>query len=179
MAYTPAPKDVVCPICGLSDQVEKVSTIYMAGIADRRSPDIASLTRIPAQKLSPLSRLLKPPSGKSSTLRPIHPDTMLIFFSCMLPIFLIGILKDQPFMVLPVLLILACLYGLYFFTRKGIIAKFERQQNEQKQTRLRVERAVKTWMKLYYCTRDEGVFLPGEDELIPADQMTSFLMQIP
>jgi len=178
MTNHPPPRHPICPTCGLSDQVEKVSTIYMAGIAGKRSQDIAGSTSIPVQKLRTLSRLLAPPSsGKSTTFRPVHPDTVLIVFSCVLPIFLIGIMKQQPVMLLPTLFVLACLYGLYFFTRKSIIAKFERQQDDQQQTRVRVERAIKDWMKLYYCTRDEGVFLPGKAELVPPDQMTNYLMQ--
>jgi hypothetical protein len=178
MPDQPVPSLVTCPLCGQSDQVEKVSTIYMSGIADKRSPEIRRATQMPTQKLRLLSQVLAPPSsGKSAPVRPVHPDTVLIVFSCILPIFLFGILKQQPVTLVPVLLVLACLYGLYFYKRQAIIAKFEREQDSQTQAQARIERGIKTWMKLYYCDRDEGVFLPGKDELVPVDQMTSYLMQ--
>ena len=178
MPINPASRPITCPVCGLSDQVEKVSTIYLSGIADKRSPEIKQATKISPQKLRSLSRLMAPPSsGKSSPVRPIHPDTVLIVFSCVLPFFLFGILKQQPIMLIPVLLVLAGLYGLYFFKRKAITAKFERGQNNQRQSQARIERGIQTWMKLYYCDRDEGIFLPGKDQLVPPEQMTSYLMQ--
>jgi hypothetical protein len=118
-----------------------------------------------------------PSSGKSAPIRPVHPDTVLIVFSFILPFFLLGILKQQPVMIIPVLLVLAGLYGLYFFKRKAILAKFEREQDNQRELQARIERGIKTWMKLYYCDRDEGIFLPGKDELVPAEQMMGFLLQ--
>ncbi len=178
MPNKPSSRSINCPVCGLSDQVEKVSTIYMSGIADKRSPEIGQATLIPRQKLRSLSRVLAPPSsGKSVPIRAVHPDTVLIVFSCVLPFFLFGILKQQPIMIIPALLVLACLYGLYFFMRNAVIAKFEREQDSQREAQARIERGIKTWMKLYYCDRDEGVFLPGKDELVPPEQMTSYLMQ--
>lgn len=178
MPNQPSSHPIACPVCGQSDLVEKVSTIYMSGIADKRSPEIRQATKIPAQKLRSLSRVLAPPSsGKSVPIRPIHPDTVVIVFSCVLPIFLFGILKQQPIMLIPALLVLACLYGLYFYKRKAVISKFELEQDSQKQAQARTERGIKTWMKLYYCDRDEGIFLPGKDELVPPDQMSSFFMQ--
>ncbi len=32
-------------------------------------------------------------------------------------------------------------------------------------------------MKLYYCDRDEGIFLPGKVELVPPEQMLDYLMR--
>jgi hypothetical protein len=178
MPNHPASRPITCPVCGLSDQVEKVSTIYMSGIADKRSPEIKQATKIPPQKLVSLSRMMAPPSsGKSVPIRTLHPDMVLIVFSCVLPFFLLGILKQQPIMLVPVLLVLAALYGLYFFKRKAIIVKFERDQNNQRESQARIERGIQTWMKLYYCARDEGIFLPGKDELVPPEQMISYLMR--
>ena len=178
MPDKPDSRSIACPVCGLSDQVEKVSTIYLSGIADKRSPDIGRAVTISRQKLRSLSRLLAPPSsGKSTPVRPVHPDTVLIVFSCVLPIFLYGIWQQQPGMLIPALLVLAGLYGLYFFKRPSIIAKFEHEQNNQRQSQARIERGIKTWMKLYYCDRDEGVFLPGQDELIPPEQVLGYLLK--
>ena len=68
-------------------------------------------------------------------------------------------------------------YGLYFFKRNSIIAKFEREKDSQRQSQARNQRGIKTWMRLYYCDRDQGVFLPGQGELIPPEQMMGYLLK--
>ncbi len=178
-----------CPLCGASDQVEKVSTIYLEGIkggpsvyaklsTDKHPPaTLAGLGKISSQELYNLSRQLAPPSsGKSTQTRPVHPDTVVIAFSLVLPIFLIGILNQQRGFLIPSLILLACAYGLYFYKRKAVIAKFEREKTAKREEQARIEKGIKSWMKLYYCARDGGVFLPGERELIPLNQMNSFLL---
>jgi hypothetical protein len=39
----------------------------------------------------------------------------------------------------------------------------------------RWDRAVHRWERLYYCARDDGVFIPGETPFIPIDKMQEFL----
>jgi hypothetical protein len=183
------PEKILCPVCSQFDRVDKVSTIYMEGIGEKRipfsknpvkkNPEGASprITKIPQSELHPLSHKLAPPSsGKSSLTRPVHPDLVVIVFSCIIPVFLYNILATQRTMLIPVLLILAGFYGLYFFKRKGVIARFEQQQAAKREEQARIERGIKTWMRLYYCARDEGVFLPGGRDLIPVDQMNGYLL---
>jgi hypothetical protein len=180
---------MICPTCRLSDRVEKASTIYLEGMRTRQpaasrqmegnsEPSaIHNLTDLSPKDLSVLSGKLTPPSsGKSGPTRPVHPDIIVIVFSCVIPIFLMGILNQQRGLFLPVLVIVACLYGLYIFKRKTIISRFKLTLDAKRAEQKRVEQAIKTWMKLYYCARDEGVFLPGNSDLIPIDQMPSYLL---
>jgi hypothetical protein len=37
------------------------------------------------------------------------------------------------------------------------------------------ERAVQRWEQLYYCYRDDGVFLPAQPRFVPLNDMKSFL----
>jgi hypothetical protein len=181
---------VICPVCSQSDQVDKVSTLYIEGIGEKRLPFAkgaaakeAGTARWRATMLSPaelthLSRKLAPPSsGKASLTRPVHPDLVVIAFSLILPVFLYNILSQQRAMLLPVLLILAGFYGLYFFKRQAVVARFERQQAARRAEQRRIERGIQTWMRLYYCARDSGVFLADRRELIPIDQMTWYLLR--
>jgi hypothetical protein len=39
----------------------------------------------------------------------------------------------------------------------------------------RYDRAIRRRERLYYCPRDDGVFLPGETHLIPIAKMAEFL----
>lgn len=40
----------------------------------------------------------------------------------------------------------------------------------------RYKKALERWEQLYYCFRDDGVFLPdGKSQLIPVDRMQNLL----
>ncbi len=181
---------VICPVCNQADRVDKVSTIYIEGIEKKRIPFVKGAAANEAEtdqlrpimlspsELAHLSRKLTPPaSGKASLTRPIHPDMVVIAFSIILPIFLYNILSQQRAMLIPVLLVMTGFYGLYFFKRKAVVARFEQQQATRRAEQRRIERGIQTWMYLYYCARDDGVFLPGGREFIPVDQMTWYLLR--
>lgn len=185
-------KNVTCPQCGQADQVEKVSAIYINAIerekrkkkepappgSDAETRKKTRLARIMDPRGEPLARRLAPPaSGKQVQTRPIHPDLPVISFSLVAPIFLIGIYTSQPAMLLPVILILACAYALYFWQRKAIVAKFEQQQTARRAAEERVKKGIERWMKLYYCARDDGVFEASSRELTPTDQMPGLLLK--
>jgi hypothetical protein len=179
-------KEIRCPQCEQADHVEKVSTIYLVGIGLKNQPakdDIGAtpikfkLADLSEAELRSLARRLKPPaSTKRLPSRPLHPDLIIITFSLVFPIFIYGILVSQSPTLLPVLIFLAAVYGLYFWQRKAIIARFENRQAEQRTADERVRLAIERWMKLYYCANDDGVFTPSSEELVPADQMMSYLL---
>ena len=189
------PPEIICPECGLADQVEKVSSLYLVGIELQRSKRAAPgaeepsgpvsraveilLARQQAQpRVEPLRRKLAPPSsGKPTTMRPIHPDLAVLAFSLIAPVFLYGILASQPEMLLVVLALLALCYGLYFWQRRRLLGRFEAEQARQKQAALRVAQAVERWMQLYYCAREELVFDPKSGESAPVDQMMGLIRQ--
>ena len=183
---------IICPVCHQADQVEKVSTIYLTGIEAGRHPSGASSqaggrdssTRPTGLKASlasgrhALSRRLAPPSsGKELPIRPLHPDTVVLTFSLVVPIFLFGILTSQPRMLLPMLVMLAVFYGLYWWQRKTVIAKFELQRTTRQASNEHVKRGLDRWMKLYHCSRDDVVFEPGKSQFVPTDQMTGYLFR--
>jgi hypothetical protein len=174
-------KVVKCPVCGQSDQVEKASTIYLIGIGLDQAHSNEQASN-PGPKSKPtssqraLSRRLAPPaSGKQVTTRPIHPDMVAAALSLIAPFFLYGILTSQRSMLLPALAILVIFYGFYFWKRKTMIARFEVLQASRQAADQRIKRGIERWMKLYYCARDDGVFEPGSNELVPADQIVGYL----
>jgi hypothetical protein len=167
-----------------SDQVEKVSTLYIVGVGLQRqgrdSPELPPVSpwasALPAEELLLLARRLKPPSGsKQGFTRPLHPDMVVIVFSLVLPIFLYGILTSQRSVSVPVFLIVAAAYAAYIWKRKAIIDRFQRNRTNRLSADARARRGVERWMKLYYCNRDDGVFEAHGSELIPADQMPGYL----
>ncbi len=75
------------------------------------------------------------------------------------------------------LLFILAAYSLYFWKRKLLIGKFESRMLAQRSETERVQGAIERWMKLYYCERDKGVFLPGVDRLVPISQISQYLME--
>lgn len=187
----PMSESLNCPICGQADQVEKVSTIYILGIGVGRSarmntspgeqpapfPYRLELEQMPSAELRALSQRLAPPaSGKQAVMRPIHPDMVALGLSLIAPVFLYGILTNQPYLFTPVLGVLALFYALYFWKRKPILARFEQQQAARRAEQEGVRAGIERWMKLYYCARDEGVFEPGSPAFTPSEQMAGVLL---
>ena len=182
--------DIVCPICGQAHSVEKVSTIYVLGISPERLDKVGPLpgeamgrrprqSKIPDAELKVLSQRLSPPAmgRQSPTSRPISPDMVVVVFSLVIPFFLAGITNSQPAMLPVALGFLVAFYGLYFWMRKALKAKFERSLAEQQARTERVKRGIGRWMKLYYCAQDDVVFEPGAERTVPADQMGGYLLE--
>src|SRR5512139_235338 len=97
----------VCPQCGENDRVEKVSTLYLEGlrVGNKANDPLGqkSLTGLSKAEISELRHLLAPPSsGKSQVTRPIHPDLILLVFTGVLPVFLVGIMNNQRVLLIPV-----------------------------------------------------------------------------
>jgi hypothetical protein len=177
-----------CPGCGQADQVEKVSSLYLWGIGlhqqaatsakDHNPPD-SRKSRLFGETgdFRSLSRRLAPPaSSKQVNLRPMHPDQMVLAFSLVLPIFLYGILTNQRGMLLPVAGLLAAGYGFYAWQRGAILARYEQERQRRKASEQRIQRGIQRWMQLYYCGREDGIFIPGENRLVDAEQMMGYLL---
>lgn len=184
-----------CPACAQSDLVEKVSTLYITGIGLNRSasqdgsqPGGTATTTLDtkmlgfsASELRLLSRRLKPPySAKRIPFRALHPDLVVLTFSLILPVFVYGIYTSQKSTFLPALVLLAGFYGVYFWKRKAMVARYESQLKANRESNQRVERSISRWMKLYYCAREDIVFQPGTGTYVPADQMPGYITgQVP
>ncbi len=179
------PRPKICPVCGLSDQTDKASSLYVMGIAGNKltpaegEPQTTplNLTDIPPQELHALGKRLKPPaSPKKAPTRPLHPDLVVVTFSLIIPLFLYRIYQNQASVLPAVLAVLALLYVLYIWQRKKIIARFERQVQANKASEERIRMGIERWMRLYYCRRDDIVFEPGLAAGVPADEMMAFVM---
>jgi len=180
---------ITCPLCSQSDHVEKVSTIYLTSIGlDRRSTSSAiqtdelvfnpELKRLPPAHLRELGRRMAPPSGQTQALtRPIHPDMVVLALTLIAPVFLFGIFNSQRFLLLPVLIVLAAFYGFYWWKRKDLVTKYDRQLAARKTRDERIKRGIQRWMALYFCLRDDVVFDPRSNETTPTDQIAGYLLR--
>lgn len=174
---------ITCPECGQTGQVEKVSTIYLTGIGlrkrDLEGEDLLDGFASPDEIAALSHRMAPPASPKQVLTRPIHPDQAVIAFSAVVPIFVYGIYTNQAVMLLPVLLLLAGFYAAYFWQRRKLILRYQRDQAARKADGERVKRALEHWMKLYYCLGEDGVFEPGASTLTPLDNLPDLLNRDP
>jgi hypothetical protein len=177
-------KTILCPECGQSKTVEKVSTLYLTGIglsgeaknSPARPPKLIQANSKPGSYA--LSRKLAPPAAsRPAFTRPVQPDQAVLAFSLIVPIFLYGILTSQRALFLPALGALFIFYGLYFWQRKRLLARFEQEQAARQAADERIKKGIERWMRLYYCAEDEIVFEPDQDAGVMVDLMPGYLLQ--
>jgi hypothetical protein len=53
--------------------------------------------------------------------------------------------------------------------------KFKQRQDADQAAKKQAEAAIGRWMKMYYCWDEGIVFLPGEKQAIPLDQIRAYL----
>lgn len=172
--------DIACPYCHLSDQVEKVSTLYLLGIGlkipgQKNKNNSIGGVGAPFASRELAQRLRPPSSGKSKILRPVHPDLVILTFAMILPIFVWGIFTQQRMVLAPTIVVLMIFFGLYVWKRKDLVAKFIDEKEREKRIKRDAEGAVKRWMALYYCARDDLIFTPDSLEGVPCDEMDEYL----
>ncbi len=72
------------------------------------------------------------------------------------------------------------LFSIVLLGIAGLIGKhwyrtYQRRKVEFAQQRELWQGAMHKWNQLYYCTRDDGVFIPGQSQLAPAAHMMDFI----
>lgn len=177
-------KNIPCPICSQVEPVEKVSTLYLKGIGLKEKGEGKQAAQVerhpskPTAAMRELSHKLAPPAGgPAGFTRPVNPDFAILAFSAVLPIFLYGIWTSQRALAFPVLAIMAVFYGLFFWQRKRLVARYQQDLASRQASEDRVKKGIERWMRLYYCAEDEVVFEPGRGEPVQVGALRGFLMQ--
>jgi len=67
--------------------------------------------------------------------------------------------------------------GLGFIVYKSYSADRKKQFARVQVEIPRWQNAMERWNQLYYCFRDDGVFIPADDQLEPIAQMTEYIYQ--
>jgi len=180
---TESPVEVICPVCGECEVVSKVSKIYLNSLSgnlqvepkDKLTGTSAHEGDQPTRQIRELGPRFAPPSGKTQTLRSLHPDQIVGAVFLISLFFLWQISTSQPGGLLPALGVWILGLALYVFNRKRLLARHAAQQADQKAQKLAVERAISRWMELYYCGKDDVIFIAGQDQSVLADEMNNFL----
>jgi hypothetical protein len=175
-----------CPLCGMTDTVTKVSSIVEAGTTSHSAHHTTVYTRgfsvrgigtgsssgtsatHLATKLSPPSLPQFFPPGASCLI--IGGTILIVVLG--LPIAFLSLLAGNLFLGI-IFLVPSVIYPAYIIIgsiRTSIIRK-NRLPTWQK--------AMATWDTLYYCARNDVVFVPGSPtQCVPSSQMSILLFQI-
>lgn len=180
----PKTRVVTCPGCKATDHIYKVSTIYLAAIADektRSDEDRAMIAEVfPGLKDLEVHRAVKlftPPSGSSRIIRPISPDLVVGAFILLSVFFLYNIYLQQPTVFIFAAGITVFFLILYAILRKKLVGKYKNQALETVEEKKIVEKSVDRWMKMYYCVADKVVFDPNRGEAVPLDLAQEYIVR--
>ena len=194
---------VVCPKCKRSDNIQKVTAIVTQGtgvieehggidIDTEYGMDVIPLTYSSVAR-SNLARKLaapeKPLQSKSygciaalfiSRLGIALVVSMILvaLFLCSFP-FLAATYAQNNTLFIGILIAGFGIIGLVLFSSIRAGWRQLRSASEQRKfhdARVQAwEVSYKRWQQLYYCFRDDGVFLPGQSSFVPVNQMSDYL----
>lgn len=169
-----------CPKCWLADRVQKVNALYASGPSIGR-PDITNSSQ------PPLKQMLEPPPRPK---QPRPPGVLVGLAAAALLIggisLIVGLSDKSSELGTPDYGTVAAmgraftLAGIFALAVCAVIAVFiivAYRRSRQRFTRQLTiwERKVEVWNRLCYCSRDNGVFLPGQGEFVPPEQTRDLL----
>jgi hypothetical protein len=105
-----------------------------------------------------------------------------------LPDQLSGLMERLPDWVGIAVIVLVCLASLVTLIALVLLVRFVRQKYNQSKEQYQIEmrtyerdrypawqRAMERWENMYYCARDETVFVSGEHEGVPVEEARTFI----
>jgi hypothetical protein len=186
-----SPEDFACPVCKQIDRVEKVSAVYEAGTSIGTyaggtvgvglaggvvGVGMAQTSMTGMNQTNRSLRLAPPP-------QPAPPQGESCLFGGLLFLCLVGGLigvgiipsGDNPTRLIGAGLFVACIAG---FVSLVVVAnknsRIRKATHAQQIARWR--QAVASWERLYYCGRNDIVFIPGNPETcLPAHELYKLL----
>ena len=176
--------DLRCPNCRQIDCTQKISAIVNGGISSGRYSGYANgyydsaFINITNYNQTRLSKLLSPPKNPYNVIRKYSSESVykvelfvigavgLSALGCTLVIILVG--TSSQFSCLSTIIVLTLLIAVFLFFWIFINLKQSRTDNAWAQSQMPYwQSAITRWHQMYYCHRCDGIFLPGENLLIP------------
>lgn len=195
-----------CPKCGRPDQIQKVSGLYEANTKEwmeRHGTGDDAYTEL-HQARTLLGEKLAPPTEPGYPSNPLFlyglgGVILFIFVStfCPLPIVLFlslaGIVQAlNPSGAILFATGIVCIgigtlfvIGAVVWAGPAVKRHFGRVMASYNQSKAQIDneerprwqRAMDRWNQLYYCARDETIFIPGENKAISTDKMKDYLFE--
>ena len=194
---------IVCPKCGRADAVRKVTSIVLEGTVTTDMSGLGVTTSEHGGELvgmmgsatsrSVLAARLAPPVKPASAfgygwvgvflfsrigLGLFTLALILAMVACSFPI-LVGTYRENPALVLvPILGVTIFVVLLLRWIVVSLVREVHKIRNDRAGYPAEVEtweHAFERWKELYYCLRDDGVFLPDHAALVSSAQMKQYL----
>ena len=161
-----------CPVCGRNDEVKKVSAILANQISGTQSSVLA-------MKLQPPT--LPEPQKPSSILRYV-----VLFFGviCLIDVFVIifeypglnGLIGMLQYLI-PGALLMWWYVNLNNKYKKEVII-YNQKKTIREQEYSKLPKAMERWNKLYYCFRDDCIFIPSEKTYAEVGSIKEYVFRI-
>lgn len=194
-------KPVICPRCGRTDAVRKVTSVLAAETVTTDRRGFGSTNDECGLKFVDVYASSTSHSGLAAKLRPpIEPHkpsgnpTLFLFmrigfalmglaflaatFACASMVLLFTSTVGRVLIVaeLAVFVIVVVLAVRWVISGSWRVRRKIREEREQYSTSYKCwQRAYERWQQLYYCARDDGIFLPGETRFVAVEQMKELL----
>jgi hypothetical protein len=193
----------VCPKCGRADAIRKVKSIVDEGTTYTDSNRLGmSISGDDTQfytgfgrsvSRTELASALAPPQKPAQPFRRgwsgIFPKFHWNCAVSMLGLMICGAVgsfpllfttyRENPLLIfVPVIIILCASAIMIRWAWLSSRRETRKLREAEAQYPLQVEawkHALERWEQLYYCQRDDGVFIPAQTQLIPVNQMQAFL----
>ena len=186
---------ISCPRCNQMDQVRKVTSIVTEGVSETRVQGTNPVRwggktyYLPAHhagsSVTMLAKRLLPPLEKPKTLGgrfwgALGGGILLAFLGCCglsgaLSSMSMGDSTTGTLGVIAGLFLIALGAILSILAIISLASGKTRQQSDAEQRQY--QRALAKWNTLYYCYRDDIVFVPGESSFASPEQLHAFLYQ--
>lgn len=194
---------LVCPKCGRADAVRKVTSIVDEGTTFTESnrlgmsigggdaefysgfgnsvsrTGLATTLAAPKKPTQPFRRGW---SGIFPNVRWTCAGSILALIMCSaicsFPLLFWNYRENPLLIFVPVVIFLSAAILLIRWAWLSNRREIGTLREEQEQFPLQLEawnRAIDRWRQLYYCHRDDGVFIPAQTRLIPVNEMGVFL----
>jgi hypothetical protein len=161
--------EAVCPVCGRNDQIQKVSGVVSSGTATYSGSTV----------LSDRLRMLSEPSADTTAGCIAGWLTAIGVFCCVaVPFDLLSMVMGRPFSQSDAALALVAEIILAFpaFGIAWILFSAQSKQNRAAETKHQQWAAARAkWDTLYYCFRDDVVFLPNGAGWAPSTNWASLV----
>jgi hypothetical protein len=184
-----------CPKCGQIDMVLKVSALHSGGVSSTEYEVIvpiqlgSTVTPVSSKRVgvsqTELSKKLAPPSKPEPKDYAVYNDTERVLKTLATLAVCLGLVlaiwgQCANLATLGGQGLLQLILGIALVGCGGAYIYFVTSRREKQAMAVlmsRWKRAIARWNQLYYCSRDDGVFIPGQSHFVPVDQMTDFLYE--
>ncbi len=180
VAVHEAQTDIACPVCKRTDRARKVTALHRSEVQKLRGMSEKISAAQPG--LSEIGQRLQPPEEPHFSHAPnfverFSSSLMAVGFVFALICIWVAARLFGDKAGLPVGLVFAGIVigVIWYYWWKNNSAREREQREIEREQVAHWNHAMERWNRLYYCSRDDIVYIPGEGSRAPLDRMGDYL----